>query len=145
MDSFLFNRAGTLHDLGRFDDALVDIEQCLQGNIDSTLNFASATALKGQVLRDQGAYKEAMPLFERSLAINEKQLGPQHPHVAASLNTLASLLQDQGAYEQARLLYERSLAICTAKLSAEHRYTRTAREGFNECADRVTSRSSDDC
>ena len=38
---------------------------------------------------------EAGPLFERSLAIREKVLGPDHPHVAKSLNNRAGLLQDQ--------------------------------------------------
>ena len=38
----------------------------------------------------------ARPLVERALAINEKALGPEHPHTATSLNNLAVLLQDQG-------------------------------------------------
>ncbi len=31
------------------------------------------------------------PLYKRSLAINEKALGPDHPDVAVSLNNLAAL------------------------------------------------------
>ncbi|CAN0593107.1 unnamed protein product, partial [Laminaria digitata] len=41
----------------------------------------------------QGNYAEAGPLYERSLAVREKALGPEHPSVAESLNNLALLLQ----------------------------------------------------
>lgn len=44
---------------------------------------------------EQARLAEATPLFERSLAMFEKGLGPNHPHVAASVNNLASLLMRQ--------------------------------------------------
>lgn len=43
----------------------------------------------------QGKYAEAGPLYERSQAVREKVLGPEHPEVAAVLNAQASLLQIQ--------------------------------------------------
>ncbi|CAM9971540.1 unnamed protein product [Ectocarpus sp. 8 AP-2014] len=42
-----------------------------------------------------GKYAEAEPLYERSQAIQEKVLGPEHPDVATSLNNRASLLESQ--------------------------------------------------
>ena len=39
----------------------------------------------------QGRYAEAEPLYKRSLAIQEKALGPDHPDVGTSLNNLAGL------------------------------------------------------
>ena len=39
----------------------------------------------------QGQYAKAEPLYQRSLAIREKALGPEHPDVANSLNNLAEL------------------------------------------------------
>ena len=39
----------------------------------------------------QGNYDEAGQLFERSLAIREKVLGPDHPDVPQSLNNRAGL------------------------------------------------------
>ena len=41
----------------------------------------------------QGLYAEAEPLFKRALAIREKALGPEHPHVAKSLENYAGLLR----------------------------------------------------
>ena len=43
----------------------------------------------------QGKYDEAGQLYDRSLAIREKALGPDHPDVAQSLNNRALLLEDQ--------------------------------------------------
>jgi CHAT domain/Tetratricopeptide repeat len=47
-------------------------------------------------LKQQGKYREAIPLAERALAIVEKEAGPGKPIVATSLDTLAVLSKDQG-------------------------------------------------
>ena len=57
---------------------------------------------------------------QRSLAIWEKALGPEHPRVAASLNNLALLYDAQGKYAEAEPLYKRSLAIWEKALGPEH-------------------------
>jgi tetratricopeptide (TPR) repeat protein len=62
-------------------------------------------------LRARADYSMARPLFERSLAICERVLGPVHPDTARSLNDLARLLEDEGALAAARPLFERALAI----------------------------------
>ena len=40
----------------------------------------------------QGKYDEVKPNYERAVAIWEKALGAEHPHVAAGLSNLGSLL-----------------------------------------------------
>ncbi|CBJ32850.1 NB-ARC and TPR repeat-containing protein-likely pseudogene [Ectocarpus siliculosus] len=67
-----------------------------------------------------GKYAEAEPLYERSRAIQEKVLGPEHPHVATSLNNRALLLESQGKYSEAEPLYERCQAIKEKALGREH-------------------------
>ncbi len=67
-----------------------------------------------------GEYEEAEPLFRLSLAIFEKQLGPEHPHVASSLNNLAGLLESQGKYSEVEPLHLRSLKIREKQLGPEH-------------------------
>ncbi|CAB1109604.1 unnamed protein product [Ectocarpus sp. CCAP 1310/34] len=47
-------------------------------------NKCSTTA--PELLKAQGKYDDAEQLYERSLAIREKVLGPEHPDVAQSLN-----------------------------------------------------------
>jgi hypothetical protein len=39
----------------------------------------------------QGRYAESEPLYQRSLTIRERVLGPEHPDLAESLNDLAGL------------------------------------------------------
>ncbi|MFM7787551.1 MAG: tetratricopeptide repeat protein, partial [Microcystis panniformis] len=75
--------------------------------------------------KSQGKYAEAEPLFLRSLAITEKQLGKEHPDVATSLNNLASLYHSQGKYAEAESLYQRAIAICSEKLGENHPNTQT--------------------
>ncbi|MFM8922531.1 MAG: tetratricopeptide repeat protein [Microcystis panniformis] len=81
--------------------------------------------------RAQGKYAEAEPLYLRALAIREKQLGAEHPHVANSLNNLADLYQSQGKYTEAESLYQRAIAICSEKLGENHPNTQTVKSNYN--------------
>ncbi len=85
----------------------------------------SLNSLAG-VLKAQGDYAAARPLLERSLAIRERALGPDHADVATSLNNLANLLFAQGDYAGAQPLYERSLVTKERALGADHRDVATA-------------------
>ena len=68
----------------------------------------------------QGRYAEAEPLLQRSLAIREKALGPEHPHVGTNLNNLAEFYRVQGRYAEAEPLHRRALAIREKALGPEH-------------------------
>ena len=52
----------------------------------------------------QGRYEEAEPLYNRSLAISKKALGPDHPDVGRALNNLGLLYFYQGKYIEAEPL-----------------------------------------
>ena len=82
------------------------------------------------MLQAQGRYSEAEPLFRDALEIREKQLGPEHPDVASSLNNLAGLLQVQGKYAEAEPLYLRASVILEKQLGPEHPNTITARKNL---------------
>jgi len=58
-----------------------------------------------------GRTDEALPLHQRTLAISEKALGPEHPGTAFPLNNLAGLYQAMGRHDQALPLQQRALAI----------------------------------
>jgi tetratricopeptide (TPR) repeat protein len=70
--------------------------------------------------RDQGRHAEAEPLHKRALAIREKALGPEHPHVATSLDNLAVVYRSQGRIAEAEPLIKRALAIREKALGPEH-------------------------
>ncbi|CAN0599470.1 unnamed protein product, partial [Laminaria digitata] len=67
------------------------------------------------------------PLYERSQAIREKVLGPEHPEVAQSLNNRAGV----GNYDEAEPLYKRAIVIVEAKLGSDHPHVAT---GLNNLA-----------
>jgi tetratricopeptide (TPR) repeat protein len=59
----------------------------------------------------QGQYAQAEPLYKRSLAINEKALGPEHPKVATILENIAALFRKTGREKEAEALEKRAAAI----------------------------------
>ena len=62
------------------------------------------------LLREQGKYDEAEPLYRRALAGKEEALGPAHPDTLGTVEGLAILLKQQGKYDEAEPLYRRALA-----------------------------------
>ena len=73
-----------------------------------------------EIYSSQRRFEEAEPLAKRSLAIREKVLGPDHPHVAVCLNNLAQIERLQGRYIEAEPLYRRALAIWEKNLGPNH-------------------------
>lgn len=59
----------------------------------------------------QGRYTEAEPLYQRSLTILEKALGPEHPHVATSLGNCALLVRKKGRAKEVDQMEARAKAI----------------------------------
>jgi Tfp pilus assembly protein PilF len=64
----------------------------------------------------QGKYTEAEPLFKQSLAIYEKALGPEHPHVATVLRNMAECFKKTGKKKEAKRLEIRANIIETKNL-----------------------------
>ena len=73
-----------------------------------------------------GDYAKAEPLYQRALKIDEKALGPDHPHTAPALNNLAVLYKAMGDYAKAEPLYQRALKINEKALGPDHPQTATA-------------------
>lgn len=62
-------------------------------------------------LHREGRISEAIEVAMEALKVAEITFGPNHPNMAASLNTLALLYHSQGKYAEAEPLYKRALAI----------------------------------
>ena len=65
-------------------------------------------------------YDGAVVVAKKALEVAEKNVGPNHPAVATSLNNLAELYRAQGQYAQAEPLYQRALAIVEKALGPDH-------------------------
>ena len=74
----------------------------------------------GYYLHAVADYPAARAAYERALKILEKQLGPDHPNVAALVNNLGSVLQDLGDLAGARQAFERALKIFEKQLGEDH-------------------------
>ena len=77
-----------------------------------------------------GQYGRAVMIAEAALKVAEKNVGPNHPDVATSLNNLALLYRTQGDYAKAEPLYKRSLAIREKALGPDHPDVATSLENL---------------
>ncbi len=81
-------------------------------------------------LYQKGDYDRAVVVAKKALEVAEKNVGPNHPDVATSLNILALLYDAQGQYGQAEPLYKRSLAIREKALGPDHPNVATGLENL---------------
>lgn len=56
-------------------------------------------------------YEDAEPLMRRTLEIDERSYGEDHPNFARDLNNLAELLRKTNRFDEAEPMYRRALAI----------------------------------
>ncbi len=63
--------------------------------------------------------QKAWPLYERSLSLFERSIGPDHPRVARVLAPLAAILTDDGEYMRADAMIRRALEIQEKALGPE--------------------------
>ena len=62
----------------------------------------------------------ASKYYQKSLAIDLKQLGPEHPDVATSYYIIGLVHDSKGEYDKALEHYQKSLAIDLKELGPEH-------------------------
>ena len=87
---------------------------------EDALVSASLASKAAHYLREHGHYVQAEPLAQRALHLREWVLGPQHPQVAYSLNTLGVLCWHQGKDAEAEPLYQRALHIWERASGQDH-------------------------
>jgi tetratricopeptide (TPR) repeat protein len=92
--------------------------------------LATIVSVLARIYRAQGRYAEAEPLYQRSLAIFEKALGPEHTGLAKTLGSLAKLYYRQGKYAKAEPLYQRALAIYEKALGPGHPFVAQSLENY---------------
>ncbi|NIQ03685.1 MAG: tetratricopeptide repeat protein [Nitrospinaceae bacterium] len=87
--------------------ALKEAEQFPQGDY----RLAETLRNLAEVYQQQSKYAEAEPLLKRSLEIEEKNLGADHPNVAGHLTNLGTNYRRQKKFKEAEPLYRRALEI----------------------------------
>jgi molecular chaperone DnaK (HSP70)/tetratricopeptide (TPR) repeat protein len=71
---------------------------------------------------NSGKHADAEPLYERTVMIREKTLGPEHRDTAVSLADLARCRERQGKYAEAESLFRRALEACEKALGTDDAY-----------------------
>ena len=89
-----------------------------------SLNVANVLGRLADAHRAAGELDKAEPLYQRAIAIYEKQEGAEALGVAVLANNLAQAYTDQKQYDKAESFYQRALAICE-KIQPEHADTAT--------------------
>ncbi|CAF1070498.1 unnamed protein product [Adineta steineri] len=105
--------------IGQFDKA-EDIYQVL---LDQTKNNESKAPIYhqlGSIKDDQGKYQEALALYEKSIAIDQKTLPPNHLYLAFSYNNIGLVHNNMGNYPKALSYYEKALEIKRQSLPPNH-------------------------
>jgi serine/threonine protein kinase/Tfp pilus assembly protein PilF len=74
----------------------------------------------GRVYQNLGLYKDATPLITEALNTRRNLLGQEHPDLAESLDSLATLLYYKGEYKDAEPPYREALAMNRKLLGNEH-------------------------
>ena len=82
--------------------------------------FIEVGVALGNRWSEKGRYREAILMWEQTLAMRQKLLGNEHLDVAQSLNNLAVLYDNQGRYEEAEPLYKQALQMRQKLLGNEH-------------------------
>jgi tetratricopeptide (TPR) repeat protein len=83
------------------------------------LDVATVAYDLAAVLAGRMEVEEAAGLYERSLAIRRRVLGPDHPDVVATLHNWAVLCQSAGRTEEATVLWDEAGAILASTPARE--------------------------
>ncbi|XRB09944.1 kinesin light chain 3 [Pycnococcus provasolii] len=83
-----------------------------------------------ELLRQQGKYADAEPLYREALDGRRRELGDAHPDTLKSINNLAILLENQGKYADAEALYREALDGRRRELGDAHPDTLTSINGL---------------
>ena len=103
----------------------------------SSVAHASGAGIEWEILYQEamelyrtGNYDRAVIVAQKALQVAEQNVGPNHPHVATSLNNLALLYKTRGDYASSVPLYKRSLAILEKALGPGHPNVATSLENL---------------
>jgi eukaryotic-like serine/threonine-protein kinase len=107
-------------DVDRGLAALRESIELTEQHIGNSSSLASVLHNYGDLCRTAGRLDEAEPALARAVALREEKLGPHHPDVAFSLNSLAIVYIEQGRTDDAVRALERVLEVRKAAFGEEH-------------------------
>jgi serine/threonine protein kinase len=101
----------TVAALKRLDDGELKDQPLIEAAVRDTI---------GDTLRALSRFDQAEPVLRAALDLRRRELPPNHPDIATSLNQLASLLQERRELVESERLFREALAIRKASLPPDH-------------------------
>ncbi|CAF4162823.1 unnamed protein product [Adineta steineri] len=114
-----FRLGSLLIKMGQFNKAQEVYEVLLHQTTDES-EKASIYHQLGIIKDDQGEYQEALPYFEKSLAIFQKTHPSNHHRLGTSYNNIGMVYDSMGDYPKALSYYEKALEIQRESLPPNH-------------------------
>src|SRR5207302_1766611 len=109
----------TLMNLGRYDDALVQLRRALAVRVlvfgEEHVEVATARHNLGDLYQALGACEESLAESSRALAIWSRMLSPDHPALVVGHEVVGRALACLGRDAHALAEYERALAVVEAR------------------------------
>ena len=65
----------------------------------------------GLVHHNKGEYDKALEHYKKALAIDLKQLGPEHSDLASTYGNIGNVHNENAEYDKAQEYYQKALAI----------------------------------
>ena len=96
------------------------LEALIEARPEGDTVTADLLASLAQIHHAKGEYGEALPLFERDLAIREKAHDQDHPEIAAARNNLGEAYRYLGQYDKAIECYQLALASDLKTYGEDH-------------------------
>jgi tetratricopeptide (TPR) repeat protein len=91
--------------------AMAALDAFLHGDPSERRRAAACHNVLGELEFGEGRYAEALPHYERGLAIVEEEVGPHHVWAANAYGNMAEVHFQLGRYEKAHAFFQRSLVI----------------------------------
>jgi tetratricopeptide (TPR) repeat protein len=117
-------RASALEELGRYDEALVEINAValLRAEVLGPRHSATLRTryLRAWVLQNLGRYGEALAELDALAPLQVELRGARHPYTLTTRYLRAGVLQDLGRYGEALAEYETTEPIYSETLGARH-------------------------
>jgi tetratricopeptide (TPR) repeat protein len=112
-------------DIQRFKLAIPHLQEVADHLLDTVSNENLLWVFEGvgKFYERQGLYNNAELWLKKCVLLLKQRLRDDHPHIAISLNNLASLYDSQGKYKKAELLYQQALNIFKQRLGVDHLHT----------------------
>ena len=113
--------------MDRTVDGVVQLDTSTERDVDAATCYPAVNHQHVPGAGPEGRVAEAIPLFEQTLAMRQRMLGPDDPETLTSQDNLASAYQDAGRIAEAIRLYELNLEARERLLGPDHPTTLNSR------------------